>query len=167
MLGAALDVVTVVFWRRGLERTEKSPTLTKRAWGTRKSQTLRPRPAVKSLQIIFNWFQNRFSIYFCFPLATVRRLEPSRQSLRSFAGIATSTANGDIIYFLKRPVIIEVLDGCSGGAHRMWALRHQNTAIDANFVSCSNLPLVLLRNTVLVGHGSRSSASKCAGLRPF
>jgi hypothetical protein len=32
-------------------------------------------------------------------------------------------------------------------------LLHQNTAIYAGFVSCSNLSLILVRNAVCVGHG--------------
>ena len=34
----------------------------------------------------------------------------------------------------------------------MRVLLHQNTAIYAGFVSCSNLSLILLRNIVCVGH---------------
>jgi hypothetical protein len=59
------------------------------------------------------------------------------------------------LFVLERPVIIEVLYGCSGGGHRMRALFHHNMAIRASFISCSNLSLILLGNTVCVGHGSR------------
>jgi hypothetical protein len=37
----------------------------------------------------------------------------------------------------------------------MRVLLHQYTAIHASFVSCSELSLILLRNTVCVGHGFR------------
>ena len=46
-----------------------------------------------------------------------------------------------------------MLYSCSGGAHRARGLLHQNTAIYASLISCSNLSLILLRNTVCVGHG--------------
>lgn len=103
-------------------------------------------------QILLNRFRHCFVVYFIF--LTIRGLEPHQQRLGPFAGIATSTANGRVMFRLKRSVIIEVLYGCSGGAKRMRMLLHQNTAIYASFVPCPKLSLILLRNTVCVGHGS-------------
>jgi len=57
-----------------------------------------------------------------------------------------------LYFFRQRPVVIEVLYSCSGSAHRMGLLLHPNMAIYASFVSCSNLPLIFLRNTVCIRH---------------
>jgi hypothetical protein len=103
--------------------------------------------------IFLDCSRNRFFVYFIF--ATVRLLKPNGQSHGPFAGIAASTANGQVISFAERPLIVEVLYSCSGRAHRMRGLLHQDTAVYASFVSCSNLLLIFLRNTVCVGHGSR------------
>ena len=90
-----------------------------------------------------------------FLLATVRSLEPSGQSHGSFAGVAASAANGEVIFLPERSVVIEVLYSCSGGGPRMRGLLHRNMAIYASFVSGSNLSLILVGNTVGVGHGLR------------
>ena len=101
-------------------------------------------------QIFLDWFCYRFFAYLL--LATVRGLEPVGQTHGSFAGIAASTADGHIVFFVERSVVIEVLDGCSGGAHHVRVLLNQNTAIYASLISSSNLQFVLLGNTVCVGH---------------
>jgi len=108
------------------------------------------RPLFQS-QKFLNWFCNGLFVYFI--LETVFPLEPIRQTLVSSAGIATSTANGQAIFLVERSVIIEVLYGCFRGAPRTRGLLHQNMAIYAFLVSCSNLLLILVRNAVCVGHG--------------
>ena len=101
--------------------------------------------------IFLDWVCDRFFVYFI--IATVSRLKPSQQRHGPFTGIAASTANGHVKFFVQRPVIIEVLYRYSGGAR----LRHRSIAIYASFVSCSNLSLILLRNTVCVGHGGAAT----------
>jgi hypothetical protein len=102
-------------------------------------------------QILLDWLCDRFLVYFL--IATVRRLEPIRQFLVSSAGIAASTANGQVVFVVERSVIIEVLYGCFRGAPRTRGSLHQNMAIYALLVPCSNLSLILVRNAVCVGHG--------------
>jgi hypothetical protein len=47
----------------------------------------------------------------------------------------------------------------------MRVLLHQNTAIYASFVSCSNLSLILLGNAVCVGHGGAATRRRFSELR--
>jgi hypothetical protein len=47
----------------------------------------------------------------------------------------------------------------------MRALLHQDTAIYASFVPCSNLSLILLGNTVCVGHDFRDG--RADGITPL
>ena len=55
----------------------------------------------------FDYARNRFFTYFLF--AAVALLEPDGQAHGSLAGIATSTANGHVMFFVQGSVIVEVL----------------------------------------------------------
>jgi hypothetical protein len=127
------------------------------AWATRRFWELgRGHPPLFQSHKFLDWFCDGFCVYLL-PLGTVRRFEPSGQAHGSFAGIATSTANGHVVFFFKRSVVIEVLYGCFRGAPQTRGLLHPNTAVYASPVSRSNLSLVLVRNTVCVGHGGTAA----------
>ncbi len=71
-------------------------------WVTRRrfSELRRGHPPLFQSHEFFDWFCDRFFGYLLLPLVTVRRLEPSGQAHGSFAGIATSTADGQVIFFV-------------------------------------------------------------------
>ncbi len=114
---------------------EPFPPLHPKGWGTRPSTRslnalasvlLRPlllfHKALNVSDIFFNWFCNRIFVYVS--VNAVRRLKPSQQLLSPFAGIARTTANSQVIFFPKRPLITEVFYSCSGRAPRTRRLFH-------------------------------------------